>query len=449
MIRKKIDSLFEMGMAKGLTSQEIYYQENKKLAISVFEGQVDKFTLSEDGGMSYRVIYGGKMGYAYSERFDDDAIEMLLKEALGNAEVIESEDEVYFHDGSGDYTEINDFNPELTKQSVDDKIQFLMDVENELKGYDSRIKRLSHNNYIEVESSKLIVNTEGLDVVDKSNYCLAYAMPIVESNGDTRTGFGYDIGNDFYALSKTKIIETAAKEPIAMLGAGPVVSKSCPVVVKNDAFAQLFSAFMGIFSADRVQKDISALKGKIGQKIAAEMITLIEDPHMPGAMASASFDAEGVPTVPKRIIESGVLKTYLYNLKTAKKDGVKSTGNASKGSYKGTIGTAPSNIYIKPGNISIDEMISSVEEGILIVGFQGLHAGLDSISGDFSLQCHGFEVKNGKKGKPVSQITVSGNFFEMLQEIEAASNDLIFSIMANDYMGAPSMKIRKMSISGI
>lgn len=449
MIRNQIDSLFEKGKAKGFTSQEVYYQENKKLTISVFEGQVDKFTLSEDGGMSYRVIYGGKMGYAYSERFDDDAIEMLLNEALGNAEVIESEDEVYLYDGSGEYTEINDFNPELSKQSLDDKIKFLIDVENELRAYDSRIKRLSYNNYVEVESSKFIVNTEGLDVEDKSNYCLAYVMPVVESDGDTRTGLGYDISNDFYALSSSKITETAAKESLSMLGAEPIASKTCPVIVKNDAFAQLFSAFMGIFSADRVQKDISTLKGKIGQKIAADMITLIEDPHMTGAMASASFDAEGVPTEPKKIIESGVLKTYLYNLKTAKKDGVKSTGNASKGSYKGTIGTAPSNIYIEPGKLSFDEMISTVDEGVLIVSFQGLHAGLDSISGDFSLQCHGFEVRNGKLGKPVSQITVSGNFFEMLNEIETISDDLIFSIMANDYMGAPSMKIKRMSISGI
>ncbi len=449
MIRSQIHSLFEKGRIKGFTSQEVYYQESKKLAISVFNGQVDKFTLSEDGGMSYRVIYHGKMGYAYSERFDDEAIEMLLDEAFGNAEVIESEDEVFLHDGSGTYTKIDDFNPELSKQPIDDKIKFLVDLESELKAHDSRIKRLSYNNYVEVESSRLIINTEGLDVEDKSNYCLAYAMPVVQSNGDTRTGLGYDIGNDFYTLSSSKIIMDAAKESLGMLGAEPITSKTCPVVVKNEAFAQLFSAYMGIFSADRVQKDISTLKGKIGQIIASEMITLVEDPHMSGAMASSSFDSEGVPTASKRIIEKGVLKTYLYNLKTARKDGIESTGNASKGSYKGTIGTAPSNIYIEPGKVSFDEMIGIIDEGVFITGFQGLHAGIDSISGDFSLQCHGFEVKNGKLGKPVSQITVSGNFFEMLKAIDAIGDDLVFSIMASDFMGAPSMSINKMAISGI
>ncbi|MDW7661920.1 MAG: TldD/PmbA family protein [Bacillota bacterium] len=448
MIRGQIHTLFEKGKNKGFTSQEVYYQESKKLAISVFDGQVDKFTLSEDGGMSYRVIYEGKMGYAYSERFDDEAIEMLLDEAFGNAEVIESEYEVFLHDGSGIYSKIDDFNPELSKQSIDDKIKFLVDVESDLKAYDSRIKRLSYNNYVEVESSRLIINTEGLDVEDRGNYCLAYAMPVVQSDGDTRTGLGYDIGNDFYALSSEKIIMDAAKESLGMLGAEPIASTTCPVVVKNEAFAQLFSAYMGIFSADRVQKDISALKGKIGQLIASEIITLIEDPHMTGAMASSSFDSEGVPTAPKRIIENGILKTYLYNLKTAHKDGVKSTGNASKGSYKGTIGTAPSNIYIEPGKVPFEDLICSIEEGVFIVGFQGLHSGLDSISGDFSLQCHGFEVKNGKLGKPVSQITVSGNFFEMLNAIDAIGDDLIFSIMANDFMGAPSIRINKMAISG-
>ncbi|MBM7561908.1 TldD/PmbA family protein [Fusibacter tunisiensis] len=448
MDRTLIDQLFELGKARGFSAQEIFYQESKDLAISVYEGEVDRFTSSQEGGMSYRGILNGKMGYAYTESVDASVLEFLVNEAAENAEVIESEDVVFLHDGSGRYKEMDFYNPKLDAVTVEEKIKILLKLEKELKSFDPRIKRISNNRYSESASYKWLKNTEGLDVTDRQNHCLAYAMVIAEENGDTRTGFAYDLSRSFEDLNIGKIVEESASEALSLLGAEPIESGSMPVVFKNDVFAQFFSAFMGIFNAERVQKELSPLKGRINDVIASEKLTLIDDPHLKNGMASSAFDAEGVATFSKRIIENGILRSFLYNLKTAHKDGIKSTGNASKASYKGTLGIAPFNIYIEGGENTLTEMMETLSEGIYITGLQGLHAGLDPVSGDFSLQSNGYTIVGGKVDRPVSQITVSGNFYDLLNQITGIANDLEFTILGSGYMGSPSVSVSNLTISG-
>ncbi len=443
-----IERLFEKGAAKGFEAQEIYYMRNKNTEISVYNGEIDKYNLSEDGGLSYRGMFNGKLGYAYTEILDESALDMLVDEAFENAVVLELEDEVFLHDGQGEYHSIDNFNPSLANVPIEEKIAFMLKLEEELKQFDSRVKNVSNNSYDEVESFRWIKNTKGLDVQDTTNYCLAYAMPVVEDAQDTRTGLGYDISNDFYNLSMDSIVKDAAKEALSMLGAKSTKSRVCPVIIKNETFAQLFSAYMGIFSAERVQKNLSAMAGKIGESIASPALTLMDDPHLPLGLASSSFDAEGVATQKKAIIDKGVLKTYFHNLKTSNKDGVASTGNASKGSYKGTVGIAPSNLIVTPGELSLEEMASSINDGVYVVSLQGLHAGIDTISGDFSLQCHGYMIESGKISRPVSQITVAGNYFEMLKDIDMFANDFRFSILSSDYTGSASVKIKALTVSG-
>ncbi len=443
-----IDKLFEKGAVKGFEAQEIFYMRNKNTEISVYNGEIDKYNLSEDGGLSYRGMVNGKLGYAYTERLDEQALDMLVNEAYDNAVILEVEDEVFLHDGKGTYTNIDNFNPTLDKVPMEEKIAFMLSLEAELKAFDSRVKNVSNNSYDEVESFRWIKNTKGLDVKDTTNYCLVYAMPVVEDANDTRTGLGYDISSDFYKLSKENIIKDAATEALTMLGAKSTKSRVCPVVIKNETFAQLFSAYVGIFNAERVQKNLSAMAGKIGEIIASPALTLVDDPHLPEGLASSSFDAEGVATQTKAIIDKGLLKTYFHNLKTANKDGLASTGNASKGSYKGTLGIAPSNLILTPGEQSFDDVVASIEDGVYVVSLQGLHAGIDTISGDFSLQCHGYMIESGKIGRPVSQITVAGNYFEMLKDIEMFASDFRFSILSSDYTGSASVKIKALTISG-
>lgn len=177
----------------------------------------------------------------------------------------------------------------------------------------------------------------------------------------------------------------------------------------------------------------------------APCVSLIDDPLLPDGMASRPFDAEGVPSSAHTVVENGVFQTFLYDLKTAHKDGVATTGNANRASAASSVHVAPSNFYLKPGGKSFDALLEGIGEGIVITEVSGLHAGANPVSGDFSLLSKGYTFRNGKRDKAVEQITVAGNFYELLKSVQELANDLAFP---RGGIGSPSVDVGELSISG-
>lgn len=447
-MKNLIDKIFSEGHKHGLQEMEVYYSAGRSLSLKVFQKELDGYSLSESEGLSLRGLYNGKMGYSYTEKVDETSVELLVKDAIGNASIIDSDDEEYIYEGSKDYKEIDNYNPKLDEVKEEDKIKFVKELEIEAFKVDSRITSVETCVYGDGYGEIIMSNTKGLYLQDKSNLAYTYVVVVAKENDDIKTGMAFRTGNDFSKFNAKEISEEAVKEATALLGASTVKSGDYPIIIRNSASADLIESFAGIFSAEAVQKDLSLLKGKLNNKIGSDKLTLTDDPFMEGGLSSQSFDGEGAPCKKKNVIEKGVLKTYLHNLKTSKKDGVETTGNASKGSYKSSIGIAPSNFYIQPGDKSLEELIASVDKGILITELQGLHSGLNSISGDFSLAALGYEIENGKIKKPVEQITVAGNFFEMIKNIEEVGSDLKFGLPGGAYIGSPSIKIKKLAIAG-
>ena len=216
-------------------------------------------------------------------------------------------------------------------------------------------------------------------------------------------------------------------------------------IINNEAMVSLISTFSSIFDADAADKGLSLLKGKEGENIAAKCVNLIDNPLLEGGLASTPFDDEGVATYKKDIIKDGKLMTLLHNLKTSNKAGIKTTGNGFKSSYASTVTISPTNFYIENGNNSLQELIEEVYNGVMITDFAGLHSGANSISGDFSLAAKGFYIENGKKSYPIEQITIAGNFFTLLKDIENIGNDLKFPMSS---IGSPSVIVRELSLAG-
>lgn len=230
-----------------------------------------------------------------------------------------------------------------------------------------------------------------------------------------------------------------------MLDAAPCASGTMPVILRNGAMADLLQTFSSVFSADAAQKGLSLLAGKEHSQIAAPCVTLVDDPLLPGGFASRPFDGEGVATYTKKVIENGVLTTLLHNLKTANKAGCASTGNASRASYAASVGVSPTNFFLQPGQADLDALHAHLQNGLVVTEVSGLHAGADAVSGDFSLLSSGYLVENGRKGRPVEQITVAGNFFQLLRDIEEVGCDLRFPMGS---VGSPSVRVRSLSVAG-
>lgn len=447
--REFTNILFKQGKKKGLTDMEVFIQENSSMEIKVFQGEIDKYSIANVEGVSLRGVYNGKMGYSYAEKIDDTSIEMLIDKVIENAQIIDSDDEEEIQSPSKEYKNVNNYNDELDKIPIDEKIEFVKNLEDEALKLDNKVKSVDYCVYGEEKGHNLLINTKGMDLEEINNSAYSYVSVVVEDNGDVKSADSYVVSNKMDKFDYKKLANDAVKEGLSLLGAKSIKSGEYEVIFRNDAFANILEAFVPIFSAENVQKGLSLLKGKVNKKIGSSMVTIIEDPFMEDSIASRSFDGEGIATKYKNIVDKGILSTYLHNSKTAKKDGIESTGNASKPSYKSSISIAPTNMYLNKGDKSFEDMINSMNEGILIINVQGLHAGLNPISGDFSLSAYGYEIRNGKIYRPVNQITIASNFYDVLMNITEVGNDLKFVLPSGlGYIGSPSVRVKSISISG-
>lgn len=438
-----IDKLFEKASLKGIDEFEIYFLSNLNTSIKIYQGKIENFSNNQNQGISFRGMVDGKMGYSYSESMEDEDIDFLINEVIENASCIESLDKQFIYGEKTNYTDTITYSSAIENLDTDLVKDFLIKMEEYALSIDERVKKVNFCSFAMGSGEKIIKNSKGLELHSKENICYTYISVIAEENGIVKTGSHFQLGRDFSKFDYKELSEVAVKRALKKFGTITLteVPKTC--VIENLAFSSLLGAMSNIFSAEAVQKNISKLKGKLNESVASSIVTLVDDPFLKDGLANSSFDDEGVPTSYKEIIQDGVLKTYLYNLKTAYKDGVSSTGNGVKGSYKGTVGISSFNLYIKPSSKSFDKMIENIKEGIFITDFAGLHSGLNTISGDFSLAGEGFYIKDGKIDKPLNQITISGNFFGLLKNIKDIANDIKFSFSS---VGSPSIVVEGLKV---
>ena len=438
-----IDKLFEKASLKGIDEFEIYFLSNLNTSIKIYQGKIENFSNNQNQGISFRGMVDGKMGYSYSESLEDEDIDFLINEVIENASCIESLDKQFIYGEKTNYTDTITYSSAIENLDIDLVKDFLIKMEEYALSIDERVKKVNFCSFAMGSGEKIIKNSKGLELHSKENICYTYISVIAEENGIVKTGSHFQLGRDFSKFDYKELSEVAVKRALNKFGTITLteVPKTC--VIENLAFSSLLGAMSNIFSAEAVQKNISKLKGKLNESVASSIVTLVDDPFLKDGLANSSFDDEGVPTSYKEIIQDGVLKTYLYNLKTAYKDGVSSTGNGVKGSYKGTVGISSFNLYIKPSDKSFDKMIENIKEGIFITDFAGLHSGLNTISGDFSLAGEGFYIKDGKIDRPLNQITISGNFFDLLKNIKDIANDIKFSFSS---VGSPSIMVEGLKV---
>lgn len=428
----------------GFKEAEVYYEKSASLQLHIFEGEIDSYETSEEGGLGLRGLYNGKMGYAYTEKIEEASIPFLIDSAKANADVLDEDDGTDIFEGSTNYAGHKLYSEELANVTILEKIELIKSIEKKTLAYDPRIITLNYCVLQDYSGERVMANTKGLSLNEKKNGLLIFVSAVAKDGEEMKTGSCIKMTQDFSSLNADEIAKEAAEEALSNLGEQSIPAGKYPIVMRYDASASLLATFTPIFSAENTQKDQSLLKGKVGEKIAAESFRLLDDPFHPDAMAGTNFDGEGVATEKRTIVSNGILETLLHNRKTAKKDGVETTGHARKSSYKSTLTVAPLNMYIAPGNKSKEDLIASVEEGILITDLAGLHSGVSTISGDFSVAATGFYIKEGKIASPVKQMTIAGNFFDYMKNIEAIGSDLTF---APGGYGSPSLIVKELAVT--
>lgn len=430
---------------RGITDFEIYEQKSSSTSIQLFEHKVDGFTISECDGVAIRGIYHGKMGICYLEDANDANMDYALSQLIDNASIVTSEDEVEIYEGEASYPEVKQKENTFKLKSSEEKIALLKQLEEAIYASDDRIDQVMSVDYAESDVTRSILNSKKLSLSDSNSYSMVVAQVMAKDHEDVKSDYDWAIIMDEKDIDVQAFASKLSKKVCDKLNATQIPSGNYPVIMEKDTMINLLGALCGLFDGENASKGISILKDSLNKPIFDEKITIVDDPLMENGYASCSFDDEGVSCKKKVVVDQGVLKTYLHNLKSAKLMHTASTGNGFKAGYASNVGISPTNFYIQKGNTAFEDMVKSMEKGVIITDITGLHAGLNPISTEFSLQSSGFYVEHGEIVKPINLITVAGNFMDAMKHIEAVGNDLKFSYSG---IGAPSIKFKELAISG-
>ena len=432
--------------AQGIAEYELYYQAGASTSVDTFQHSINEFSSSYSGGVCFRCIVNGKMGYASTEALSAQQARSVVANAVDNAINLEAEEEVFLGEGGQEYEPLEDRS--YAMPTTEELIAKVLETTEKLYAADAMAVDGCQTNGIIETTEVAIYNSKGLDLYQSSQASGLVAVGVVSNGSEMSNDYQIKLGKldeiDTDALVKQAI--DGAKEK---LGGEVAPTGQYPVIFNSEAMCSLLGVYSGIFNSESAQKGLSKLAGKEGEVIAAPCVTLIDDPFHKENPEPMNFDAEGSPTHKKAIIENGVLGTLLYNLKTAAVAGKKTTGNASKAGYDSPVGIRPFTMYLEGGDLTEEELLAKAGNGVYITDLSGLHAGADPISGDFSLQSAGYMIENGQKTTYVKAFTVAGNFYELLKNITAlANNSHLPRAMGSTAFGAPSVLVEGLSIAG-
>ncbi len=437
-----VKKFFELAKEAGLLQSEVVIIKGNNTEMGVYKEEVESYSVSSTNKIAARGIYNGKMGFAVSEKDDRTTPHYLIDQIKLSAGVSESSEIAIIFEGSEKYRRRNVFNKELGQIGESDKLNNLFAMEKALLAKDKRVTDVERIVYVENEVDRSMFNSHGLKLTAKQNYYYYVANVVVRENDDTKTAFEIFLDNDHDKFDLHAFVDKVVGDAVRKLGGKPIPTKAYPVVLNPEVTASLLSAYLTNANAENVEKQTSLFIGKVNERVASSKITVTDAPLERNVFFSY-FDDEGVAKFNKPIIKRGVLQTFLHNLSTAKKANVEPTGNAVNSG--GKIGVGISNVVLKPGRKSLNEMIAPIKEGVFITDVMGLHSGLNPTSGDFSLQASGFMIRDGVLSEPVNLITVSGNLLKLFNDVRDIANEN--ELQLSSYTTS-SIYVKKLNIAG-
>jgi PmbA protein len=436
-------SAVEQALAAGASEAECTLSDGSEFSVSVRLGQVEKLKEADSCGVGLRVLLGQRQGSSYTSDLTPEGIAQMVASAIDIARITEADPFA----GLPDPSELGQLTTDLALYAPDglstaEKIDLAKRAEQAALSLDPRITNSDGATFDSYSGTRVLANSRGFLGSYRSSSCSLSAVPVAKSEDKMERDYWYSIGRSHSALESPEHIgRTAAERVLRRLGARKIPTQQATVVldprVSRSLLGHLFSAITG----DAIYRKSSFLLDKINQQIAAPAVTIIDDPTIPGLFGTSPFDDEGVPGHRNVIVDQGVLKTYLLHTYTARKLGLKTTGNASRG-LTGSPGTGHGNLYLEAGTLTPAEIIQQVGTGLFITELIG--QGVNTVTGDYSRGACGLWIENGELTYPVAEVTIAGTLGEMFLNILHIGNDLEF----RGSTSAPTVAIGGMTISG-
>lgn len=443
MIKEFVHQFCLAARDTGIEKLNFYMEERLTRDISVYEDTLEHLERSEVRQLFIEGLVDGKAGSVFVENMDPCLIPDYIEAIRETAAVCCNPFVPYELEGLQQRPLL-----EYNYTDLDSTVAAMCAAGRTARAYDPRISDGVQVHVKETGKRFTLADEKeryATDVVlggSAAIYLVARDGELVQPGGKGKP-FNTEILPNLNELARQ-----AAEGAVSRLGAGSYASGNFRVVLDARVVAELLDAFMPAFFAGNINSRMSVLAGRLGQQLTGENISILEDPYMYGGFCTRNFDDEGVPTLRKAIVDKGKLNCWLHNRASAREMGSASGGNGFKTKFNEAVSTGYTNVYIPGGEYTRDELISMMDNGLLITGVSGVFAGARSNSGDFSLISTGYRVENGQRGKAVNQITIAGNFFDMLKEVLAIGSDEYWMIAPNGNVRTPSLYVKSLAISG-
>jgi PmbA protein len=441
----------EAAVAAGAGAAEAYASEDSSREVRAHGGEVESLSAATQRGVGLRTWIGHRAGYAYGTDLSAAGIAGLARRAV-EATRIADEDEFAAPPeapkgagGAAATLELSD--PKIAEWTTDRLAELALEIERAALAADARVAGVEHAVYADSAERVAIASSGGIAGEYESSSCYGYVQALAEGEGGRETGLGFDLGRGPGALDPVAIGREGAERAVAMVGAGKPASRSCPVVL-DPTVAASFVALVGRgLTASAVQRGRSPFAERLGEEVAAGVLTLHDDGLDPQGFASAPFDAEGVPRQSTAVIEGRTLRTFLHDTYTARRGAAASTGNASRGSYRSQPSVSASNLIVAPGTLDLAGLLREVGEGVLVTDVAGLHSGVNPVSGIFSVGASGREIRAGEPAEPLREFTIAGDLVSMLSAVSAVGADSRW-VPFGGSVRTPSLSIAEMTVAG-
>jgi PmbA protein len=436
------EQLVKNCLKKGADAAEVYIESGRNLSIEVRNGEIETVQESAAKGVGFRVFVKGRMAFSSCNDFSEAALDSTISSAIEFAKITTADENNVLPDDKGVTPVEGLYDAEIAKVPLERKIELAKTVE-KLAMKDPRITKSAGSGYGEGEGEIILSNSFGLLKSFKTSGC-SFGVSVVAEKGDQKSSGGEYCGRNFFADLKSpeEIAAKAARKAYEMLDPKMVKTQKAAVIFDTDAADAILGGILTAVNGERVLQGASFLGQKMGQEIAAALVTLIDDGTMAKGPASAPFDGEGVPTQKRVIVDKGVLRGFMYNTIVARRAKVRSTGNASRNGFTSLPDIGAHNFYMTPGKDKPEDIIKATPVGLLLKEVTGY--GINPVNGDFSGGASGFWIENGKIAFPVKGLTIAGTAFEMLKAIDMVGNDLDLTRR----LTAPTFRIKLMQIGG-
>jgi PmbA protein len=445
------DGVVAQAMRAGATDAEVVAREGDEFSVNVRMGQVETLKESGSRALGLRVFLGKQSGSASTSDLTAEGIVQLVDGALALARVTEEDPFAGLPEPSefGSISaDLHLYFDDVYSLAASERIEWARRAEAAALAADPRITNSDGGSFDASTGRKVLANSRGFVGSYRSSYASVSAAPLAkDANGQMQRDGWWSSARSFSLLESPEAVgREAARRTLRRLGARRVPTQRVAIVFAPETARSLVGAVFDAASGDAIWRSASFLAGKLGQTIAAPSLTIVDDntmllPNGVGGFGTSPFDDEGLPSQRTLVVENGILRSYLLNTYTARKLGMKSTHNAARG-LAGTPGIGCGNLYIEPGNLTPDQILRDVPTGLYVTSLMGF--GVNLVTGDYSRGATGLWIENGELTHAVEEVTIAGNLAEMLRNVSAIGNDLVF----RGSVASPTLRIDGMTIAG-